>query len=113
MLLLLKKYFKETGVACFMFQSLMSIDSVFRFNLYSGQAVFLLHLGQRWTKQECSYFDLDFIQNVVIFDQLGAHENDLINLFQVCTLPFSIDVNIYRLIAENSYEQKLFQRQCR
>ena len=47
---LLKKYFKETGVACFMYQHLMSIDSVFRFNLYSGQAVFLLHIGQKWTK---------------------------------------------------------------
>lgn len=45
MLVLLKKYFKETGVACFMYQPLMSIDSVFRFNLYSGQAVFLLQIG--------------------------------------------------------------------
>jgi hypothetical protein len=77
---------------------------VFRFNLYSGQAVFLLELGQKWTKEECSYFDLDFIQNIVIFDQKGASENDLINLFQVCSLPFSIDVNVYRLISENSYE---------
>ena len=68
MLVLLKRYFKETGVACFMFQPMMSIDTVFRFNLYSGQAVFLLEIGQNWTKKECSYFDLDFIQNIVIFD---------------------------------------------
>ena len=81
MLLLLKKFFKEIGVACFMYQPLMSIDSVFRFNLYCGQAVFLLHLGQEWTKEDCSFFDLDLIQNVVIFDQKGAPENDLINLF--------------------------------
>ena len=88
----------------------MSIDSVFRFNLYSGQAVFLLQIGQKWSKEECSYFDLDFIQNIVIFDQRGSPENVLINLFQVCTLPFNIDVNVYRLICENSYEQKMYQR---
>lgn len=50
---------------------------------------------------------------MVFFDQVGSQESDLINLFQVSTLPFSIDVNVYRLISENSYEQKLYQRQSR
>lgn len=113
MLVLLKKIFKETGVACFMYTPPMSFDCVFRFNLYSGPAVFLLHIGQTWTQAECSFFDLDLIQNIIIFDQKGAFKSDLINLFQVCQLPFSIDVTVYRLMAQRSYEQKLFLRKQR
>ena len=62
----------------------MSIDCVYRFNLYSGPAVFLMHIGQTWTQDECSFFDLDFIQNIIIFDQVGALKSDLISLFQDC-----------------------------
>ena len=36
MLMLLKKFLKETGAPCFMHQVGLSIDSVYRFNLYSG-----------------------------------------------------------------------------
>jgi len=113
MLVLLKKIFKETGMACFTHTPSMSFDCVFRFNLYSGPAVFLLHIGQTWTQAECSYFDLDLIQNIIIFDQKGIRKSDLISLFQVCKLPFSIDVTVYRLLAQHSYEQKLFLRKQR
>ena len=44
--MLLKKFLKETGVPCFMHQEGLSIDSVYRFNLYSGQAIFLFELGE-------------------------------------------------------------------
>ena len=31
----------------------------------------------------------------------------------MCTLPFSVDINVFRLITEDSYEQKMYQRQQR
>ena len=83
MIVLLKKYFKDSGVACFMYQPSSSIDSVYRFNLYSGQAVFLFQLDQSWTREEFTHFDLDFIQNIVIFDNKGNIESDIMRVFRV------------------------------
>ncbi len=64
----LKKFFKDNSVACFTYQSNMVVDNVYRFNLFGGQAVFLLQHGQSWNRDVCSFFDLDFIQNILIFD---------------------------------------------
>lgn len=58
---ILRRFLKEVGIACFMHQPTDSIDSVYRFNLYSGKAVFLFQLGQTWSREDCSLFDLDFI----------------------------------------------------
>ena len=66
--MLLKKFLKETGVPCFMHQEGLSIDSVYRFNLYSGQAIFLFEIGEQPNKEFSTMFDFDFTQNVVIFD---------------------------------------------
>jgi len=107
MLMLLKKFLKETGVPCFMHQEGLSIDSVYRFNLYSGQAIFLLELGEQPNKEFSTMFDFDFTQNVVIFDSKGNPVNDLLSLLQVCRVPFNVKVSVYRMITENSYEQML------
>lgn len=57
----LKKFFKDNLVACFTYQSNMVVDNVFRFNLYSGAAVYLMLQGQTWSRDHCSFFDLDFV----------------------------------------------------
>ena len=56
----------------------MTMDSVYRFNVYSRPAVFLLQIGQTWSQEECSFFELDLIQNLIIFDQKGELKSDLI-----------------------------------
>ena len=96
----------------------MSINTIHRFNLYSNQAVFLYECGQKWTKEEYSLFDLDMVNNVVIFDQYPLSDNqsdthDILNFFQMCNLPFSNNVNLYTLVSENTLEHKLFLRQKR
>ena len=83
MLMLLKKFLKESGVPCFMHQVGLSIDSVYRFNLYSGQAVFLFELGDQPVQEFSTQFDFDFTQNVVIFDTNGGPVNDLLSLLFV------------------------------
>ena len=80
------------------------MDSVFRFNLYNERAVFLFQIGQTWNKEECSMFDLDLVQNIIFFDQEGPLRNDLVSLFKVCNLPYSVNLTVYRLIAANSFE---------
>ena len=113
MLMLLKKFLKESGVPCFMHQVGLSIDSVYRFNLYSGQAVFLFELGDQPVQEFSTQFDFDFTQNVVIFDTNGGPVNDLLSLLQVCRVPFSVRVSVYRFITVNSFEQMLHQHDMR
>lgn len=47
------------------------MDSVYRYNLYQGQAVFLMHINTEDEEKNTSLFDLDFTNNVVFFDSLG------------------------------------------
>ena len=81
-----------------MHQEGLSIDSVYRFNLYSGQAIFLFEIGEQPNKEFSTMFDFDFTQNVVIFDSKGDPVNDLLSLLQVCRVPFNVKVSVYRMI---------------
>jgi len=49
------------------------------------------------------------VQNIVCFDYKPTVESDLLQLFQVCVLPFSSQVTLYRLFVADSYEQRVYQ----
>ena len=91
----------------------MVVDNVFRFNLFGGQAVFLLLQGQTWNREICSLFDLDFVQNILIFDQKGNPVNDLIQILQVSSVPSTKELKVYRMITDKSFEQQMYLRNKR
>lgn len=106
----LKKYLKDTGIACFTYEPLKTIDTVQRFNYFSKPAVFLHLVGQTWTKSKSSFFDLTCIQNILLFEGADSSEDALIKLFQVCQLPFSSDIKVINLVAQDTLEHVMFQK---
>ena len=60
-----------------MHQANTSLDSVYRYNLYHGQAVFLMHTASTEGMENMSLFDFDFTHNIVFFDSLGDPNADM------------------------------------
>ena len=75
----LKMICKETGIACFMIQRPILMDTVDRFNRYRGAAVFLHEIGNSWKQSECALFELDKVQNIISFDyKATGSDSDLL-----------------------------------
>ena len=109
MIVVLRRFLKLSGIACFTHISNTNLENVQRFNYYYGQAVFLLDTSEVSELEISSLFDLDLVQNVVFFDSLGDPYSDLQNLISKCRLPLSMKVSVYRIISKDSYEDRVYQ----